>query len=325
MPANLPPQYHEAEKRYRAANTPADKLAALEEMLAIMPKHKGTDKLQADIKRRISKLKGLEQKSGGKKTYGFNVKPEGAGQVALVGPPNSGKSSLVRALTRAEPEVADYPFTTRAPLAGMCPYEDVQVQLVDLPPLAEEYIEPWLPDLIRRADLLVIMLDLTEDPSHQLSVVENLLGAKRIFLTDGPNQEDDRPGVIKPHLLLANKLDHQDAEETLELFREIVGTGREILPVSTVSFAGLAELPARIFQALNVVRAYTKTPGKPADKHTPFILPRNSTVLDLAYKIHKDIAGRFQYARIWGGDKYDGQMVQRDYVLCDRDIIEIHA
>jgi len=325
MPANLPPQYFEVEKKYRSAKAPEDKLAALEEMLAIMPKHKGTDKIRADLKRRISKLKAQEQKKGGKRVFGFNIKSEGAGQIALVGPPNSGKSALLRALTRAEPEVADYPFTTRVPLAGMARFEDVQLQLVDLPPLAGEYIEPWVPDQIRRADLILVLLDLTGDPLHQLETLEALLAEKKIFLSGGPTPPDAWSGIIKPCFLAANKLDQEGAEDTLELFTEMLEPGRYVLPLSVQRADNLDLLPGLLFRALGIIRVYTKMRGKPADKESPYILPQGTTVMDLAAKIHKDIAGKFQYARIWGGDKYEGQKVQRDYILCDLDIIEIHV
>jgi len=325
MPANLPPQYYEVEKKYRSAKTVEDKLAALEEMLAIMPKHKGTDKLQADVKRRISKLKTQEQKKSGKRTSGFQIKPEGAGQVVLVGPPNAGKSSLLRALTRAEPEIADYPFTTRTPMAGMAAFEDAQIQLVDLPPLTEDFMETWLPDQVRRADLVLVLLDLCGDPFHQLETLEKILAEKRIFLAGGRRPEEPLVGVVKPCLLAANKLDHPEAEDTLVLFQEMLGADRPVLPMSIHRADNLSRLPRLLFQALGVIRVYTKAPGKPADKRTPYIVPQGSTVLDLAAKVHKDMAEKFQFARIWGGEKYDGQMVQRDYVLRDKDIIEIHA
>jgi len=325
MPANLPPQYYEVEKKYRSAKTVEDKLAALEEMLAIMPKHKGTDKLQADVKRRISKLKTQEQKKSGKRTSGFQIKPEGAGQVVLVGPPNAGKSSLLRALTRAEPEIADYPFTTRTPMAGMAAFEDAQIQLVDLPPLTEDFMETWLPDQVRRADLVLVLLDLSGDPLHQLETVEKILAEKRIFLAGGRRPEEPVIGVVKPCLLAANKLDHPEAEDTLILFQEMLGADRPVLPMSIHRADNLSRLPRLLFQALGVIRVYTKAPGKPADHRTPYVVPQGSTVLDLAAKVHKDMAETFQFARIWGGEKYDGQMVQRDYVLRDKDIIEIHA
>jgi ribosome-interacting GTPase 1 len=114
LPANLPPAYFEAENRYREAKTPAEGIAALEEMLAIMPKHKGTDKLKADLRRRISKLKSKQQekKKLGRRDRGYKIEKEGVGQVVLIGEPNVGKSSLVAALTNADPQVAEFPHST---------------------------------------------------------------------------------------------------------------------------------------------------------------------------------------------------------------------
>ena len=324
MPANLPQQYKEAEKRYRLAGTPEEKLAILEEMLSIMPKHKGTDKLQADLKGRISKLKKQEPKSGGKRVFAYNIKPEGAGQVVLIGAPNSGKSSLVRALTRAEPEVADYPHTTREPLAGMAVFEDIQIQLVDLPPLSDEYVEPWVFDLIRRSDMLLILLDLTDDPLHQLEKLEEMLNSKKIFLEGGLPPEQGLVRLTKRNLLAAGKYDDPQAEETLELFLEMLEGKRPVVPVSVQRADNLELLPKLLFENLSVIRAYTKVAGKPAEKK-PFILPQGATVLDLAEKVHKDLAGRFKYARLWSGDNSEGLPVQRDYLLHDGDIIQIHT
>ncbi|HDD35555.1 MAG TPA: GTP-binding protein, partial [Candidatus Desulfofervidus auxilii] len=168
MPANLPPQYFAAERKYREARTPQEKISALEEMLMVMPKHKGTDKLRASLRRKLARLKDtLEIKKKNKKGVSYVIEKEGAGQVALVGFPNVGKSALVKKLTKATPEVADYPFTTRIPTPGMMPFEDIKIQLIDMPALTIEYIEPWVGNILRRADLLLIILDLSDDPLHQ--------------------------------------------------------------------------------------------------------------------------------------------------------------
>jgi len=143
MPANLTPDYLAAERDYKQAATPAERIAALERMLATVPKHKGTEKIQADLKRRLSQARKESTKKGAAHSVPFYlVEKEGAGQVVLLGPPNAGKSQLVAALTHAHPEVADYPFTTRLPTPGMMSYQNVQIQLIDLPPLSEEFMEP---------------------------------------------------------------------------------------------------------------------------------------------------------------------------------------
>ena len=141
MPANLTPEYLAAEEEFKSAQSHEEKIAALERMLSTVPKHKGTEKLQADIKRRLSRERKEGHKKGGARTVPFwLVKKEGAGQVALIGPPNAGKSSLLAALTNARPEVADYPFTTHAPTPGMMAYENIQVQLIDLPPVSRSEV-----------------------------------------------------------------------------------------------------------------------------------------------------------------------------------------
>ena len=118
MPANLPPDYKAAERRFREAKTTEDKIAALQEMMAIIPKHKGTDKLRADLRRRLSKLKAEQAQPSkkGRKGPSYHIPKEEAPQVALIGSPNTGKSAFVTATTNATPEVANYPFTTRVPL-----------------------------------------------------------------------------------------------------------------------------------------------------------------------------------------------------------------
>ena|SRR5215471_6222501 len=172
MPANLTPEYLAAEREYKSAQTHVEKIEALERMLARLPKHKGTEKLQADLKRRLSQARKESQKKGGAHTVPFwVVEREGAGQVALIGPPNSGKSKLLCALTHARPEVADYPFTTRLPTPGMMTFENVQIQLVDLPPLAAEFMEPWLPRVIRAAHAAVLVLNLNDPVVRKNSVL----------------------------------------------------------------------------------------------------------------------------------------------------------
>jgi ribosome-interacting GTPase 1 len=322
MPANLTPQYFDAEKKYRAAKEIPDKIAALEEMLTVMPKHKGTDKLRADLTRKIAKLKlEAQRKKGTKRALGYRIDREGAGQVVLVGAPNSGKSQLISRLSNASPEVAPYPFTTRVPTPGMMPYENTAIQLVDLPPLFEGYIESWVFDVLRRADLLLVVVDLSEDPLVQLESVEAVLRRNKIGLLE----ESEAAGWLdKPALVLATKLDVAGAEETLEIFREMIPERFPLAAVSAHSGQGLEGLGERIFRALGVLRVYTKAPGKEADLASPFVVPQGSTLADLAGRIHKDFLVKLKYARVWGDETFQGQMVQRDYPLREGDIVEFH-
>lgn len=322
MPANLTPEYLEAERRYREARTPEEQLAALEEMLATIPKHKGTEHMRADIRRRISKVRteAARRRSASRGTTWHHVPKEGAGQVVLVGPPNAGKSSLLAALSRATPVVAPYPFSTRIPLPGMVPYEDVQIQLVDLPPIAEETAEPWLFALVRQADGALLVADLAnDDVLAGLDRTLELLASGRVQL--------GRPGAGEgvPTLLVGAKSDAPDASVRLDIVTEAYGERFPILAVSAERAVNLDALRSEMFRMLGVIRVYTKAPGKRPDRSVPFVLPRGSTVLDAAAAIHKDFVERLRYARVWGARTYDGQMVPREYVLEDGDVIELHA
>ena len=324
MPANLTPEYMAADKKFKAAATPRDKLAALEEMLATIPKHKGTEKMQADLKRRIAKLRNevQQRKKGAARGKPFyQIDKEGAGQIVLIGGPNAGKSMLLAALTNAEPEVADYPFTTRAPQPGMCTYENVQFQMVDLPPIAPEFAEGWLYGIIRTADAAVLVVDLAaDDLLSDTSAVLDQLGAANIRLAPGA---PDVPGE-KRAFAVANKLDVHGAGDRLAMLREFLGQ-LPVLPVSAVAGTGLDSLREQMFELLDVIRVYSKPPGKKVDLSAPFILRRGATVLDAADAIHKDFVAKLKYARLWGGETYQGQMVGRDHVLKDGDILELHA
>ena len=323
MPANLTPDFMAADKKFKAATTPQERLLALEEMLATIPKHKGTEKMQADIKRRIAKLRNETQRRRGAargKPF-YLVDKEGAGQLALVGAPNAGKSSLLAALTNAEPDVADYPFTTRVPLPGMMMYENVQIQLVDLPPITADFQEGWLYAIIRTAHAALLVVDLgADDLLEQAEAVLALLAQASIHLVAEPHEPQQKRAIV-----IANKLDAYGAADRLALFREFIGDRLTVLPVSAKAGTGLDALREASYKLLGVIRVYSKPPGKKADMSAPFILPRGSTVLDAAEAIHKDFVEKLRFARLGGRDGYQGQMVGRDHVLKDGDVLEIHA
>ena len=327
MPANLSPEYRQAEERFRKAGSIEDKIACLEEMLRTIPKHKGTEKLQADIKTRLSKFRRQPQKKGGTRAASHMVPREGAGQVALVGPPNSGKSALVRGLTHATPEVADYPFTTREPVPGMMRYKDIAFQLLDLPPLAEEHVEPWLYDLVRAADLLWLVVEPTNSLDELLRI-ESMLEAKKIKAYPAGGEEPVSAShgcLLKPALLVVACVDQPGGKEDIEILEQLLEEPWPVLAVSVQEGTGLDKLGQRTFEALDLVRVYTKQPGKPADREQPFALPRGATVGDLARTIHKEVLEGFKFAKIWGSGAFDGQTVQRDHVLVDGDVIELHS
>jgi uncharacterized protein len=326
MPTNVSPEYKAAEARYRAAKTPEERLAALEEMGSKLNKHKGTEKLYADIKRRIKQLRQEQAKSAQKRGFSITVDREGAGQVALAGLPNAGKSSLVAGFTRATPEVADYPFTTRVPVPGMLYYEDVGIQLLDMPPVSPEYTEGWVYSMIRTADAVLLVFDLTAaDPTADIESARALLmdGARVPLLSrDEARAADDPKLAAKPAILIGTRLDVPGAGDMLELVREFY-PGFDVIGVGNGG-EGRDALPRALFDLLLLMRVYSKTPGKEADRSRPYVLERGATLLDFAGLVHKDFAEKLSYARAWGTGKFDGQRIQRDHVLADGDVIELH-
>jgi ribosome-interacting GTPase 1 len=327
LPANLPAAYFEAEKRYREARTPAEGITALEEMLAIMPKHKGTDKIKADLRRRISRLKSKQQekKKIGRRDRSYKIEREGVGQIVLIGPPNVGKSALVATLTNADPQVADFPHSTWKPAPGMMYFEDIQIQLIDTPPISKEHMEPLFFDMVRRSDIILIVVDVQTDPLQQLEETVYFLKEHRIAPLRLAHLYEDRAGwTFLPFLVIVNKNDDQSSDENFEIFRSLLEDDWPLIPVSAKTELNFNVLKQTLFNSLEIIRVYTKAPGKEPDLTAPFVLKRGSKMEDLASKIHKDFLEKLKYARIWGKHVYDGQMVQRDHVLHDGDIVEIH-
>jgi len=327
LPANLPPAYFEAENRYREAKTPAEGIGALEEMLSIMPKHKGTDKLRADLRRRISKLKSKQQakKKLGRRDTSYKIETEGVGQIVLIGPPNVGKSALVAALTNANPQVADFPHSTWKPAPGMMYFENIQIQLIDTPPISREHTEPWLPDMARRSDMILVVVDVQTDPLQQVEETVSFLKEHRIAPLGLAHLYEEKAGwTFLPFLVVANKNDDQFIEEDFEIFRSLLEYDWPLVPVSAKTGHNFDVLKQTLFTSLEIIRVYTKAPGKEQDLSSPFVLKRGSKLEDLTSKIHKDFFEKLKYARLWGKHVYDGQMVQRDHVLQDGDVVEFH-
>jgi len=329
MPANLPPQYVELEREYRKTKDPDQKLALLHRMLAEIPKHKGTEHLQGELKQKIAKLKKQtkQKKSSAKRRdYLDYVPKEGVAQYALVGPPNSGKSSLLTALTNARPEIADFPFTTRKPLPGMTDFEGVQLQLVDLPPICTQYCENWVPNVVRTADVAVVVLSLgSDDLMDEFSDTNERLKRNKTFLTNEPPTLIQPPGEInKRTIIAANQIDRPGASDRLEILNELFAAQFPIIAISATIPENLAELLKIMFSILGRIRVYTKTPGHEADLSDPVVLPTGATVAEAAEVIHKDFARQLHFAKIWGRNSFDGQRVRGDYVVTDGDILEFH-
>jgi ribosome-interacting GTPase 1 len=326
MPANLPPEYFEAEKRYRAAGSTAERIERLEELISTIPKHKGTDKLRAGFRRRLSKLKATAdaRKRPSRRDSAFSIDREGAGQVAVVGPTNVGKSALVAALTNATPEVSSSPFTTWEPTPGMMPVENIQIQLVDTPPLNRDFVEPRLLDLIRRSDLIVLVVDLQTDPLQQLEDTVGLLEEHRIVPQRLKDRYPKERGLaFIPLLVVVNKNDDGNSDEDFDIFRQLLEGDWPLLPLSASTGRNLEGLKQAVFERLEIIRVYSKPPGKKADLSAPFVLEEGSTVEDFAGKVHQDFLENLKSARVWGSATYDGQMVGRDHVLTDGDLVEL--
>jgi len=329
MPTNVPPQYYEAEARLRKAKTREEKLVIMEEMMAIMPKHKGTDKLRMELNQKMKKLKesaDKEKKGGVRKA--IVVPREGAGQIVLIGPPNSGKSQIICSLTNATPEVAAYPFTTRMPVPGMMQFEDIRIQLVELPAITDTAMEQFVPDIVRNSDLAVIVVDLgAPDILDATEAILKQMEKHYIFLVrEIPEAERRKIGAVYLRtIVLGNKSDIPEAGDNVPIFEEWLAGRFPLIKISANDAAIKDTIPKYLFGELRIIRTYTKAPGKKLEKQDPLVLPIGSTVIDAAHGLHKEIAEKLKYARVWGEGMHDGQQVARDHVLKDGWALEFHV
>jgi ribosome-interacting GTPase 1 len=347
VPTNVTAEYKKAEHAYRRARELRERLDCLKAMLRTVPKHKGTEHLQADIKSRIKQL--THELSGPKRgasrtTSVHTVHPEGAAQVCLIGPPNSGKSSLHARLTGSHTEIGPYPHTTREPVPGMLAFQDLHFQLVDLPPVSEQFMEPWLVNAIQPADAALFVVDLS-DPAcmdHVIAIRERLKAKKLILDERWPgldpdtafssrHSDEDADALGDPFLihlatlLVANKGDLDPGPDEAWVLEELLGVRYPVLTTSARTGQGLDRLGAMLFQGLGIVRVYTKAPGRSADRDRPFTVRRGDTVLDVAERVHKDIAAALRFARIWGSARFDGQQVGPQHPVADGDVVELRT
>jgi len=325
MPANLTPEYYKAERWFRSAATNDEKILALEHMLRVMPKHKGTDHLRADLRRKVSKLKDTTpQKGRGKHADIFHIPSSGSGQVVLLGTPNSGKSAIVAALTNAKVNVADFPFATAAPVPGMVKFEDVQIQLVDMPPVTADFVMPGQVGTYRNCDLIAIVIDLSADVWQQMHICLDFLESRSLLIGNETPAFDAQGNALGRRIFcICTKSDIAERGAVKKL-KESCKHNIEFVEISSLAGIGMRELPAKLFELLGIIRIYAKPPGKKPDMTDPFTLPAGSTVMDLAMAIHRELAEKLKFARIWGTGVYAGQNAQRSHVLSDKDIIELH-
>jgi len=329
MAANLTPQYLEAEAEHKKARTPEERLECLKRMYSLLPKHKASEKLQAELKTKISQAKEeveAERQHPKKGGVSYKIPKQGAGQYVIVGGPNVGKSQLLTRLTRAAPAVAPYPFTTREPLPGMMEWEDVRVQLIDLPPITADFMESYVSSMVRAADRALLLVDLGDDdgPFAAEAALERLVQTKTVLVGEPPKEIEDPALQHVKTLLVANKCDRPGADERLEIVRELLGQRFPMHIISAEHGTGLEELRTAIYQSLNVIRVYTKHPGKPPDMTSPYTCPAGSTLVEMAALVHRDFAQGLKSARIWGTGVFDGQTIKRDHVLHDKDVVELH-
>ena len=328
MPANLPPQYHDLERKFREVKSVPEKISTLEEMLAAIPKHKGTEKLQKEIKTKIAKLKKQTDKKSqtGKRGLNYIIPKEGAGQVILLGHPNTGKSLFISTVTNAHPETAPYPFTTRTPQSGMMPYKNIKIQLIDTPPITATYLESWMPPIIRYADAALLFADVSsEDPLNQIQDIIETLAKHKIQLngTIPENTISDGNFLLKT-LLVCTKDESETSAGNINVINELYKDIFNSVNISITEHKNIDLLKEEIYSILGILRVYSKMPGKKPDFKDPFAFKIGTTLLEVANFIHKDFAANFRFARIWGKGKFDGQKVNKDYLVQDEDIIEFH-
>lgn len=293
MPINAGPEYFKAEERYLSAKTREEKIAALEEMIRKLPKHKGTQKLLGQLKKRLAKLKKESSVRATAKPK-FIIRKEGAAQVCIISVTNSGKSSLINALTNAKVKVADYPYTTKLPQVGMMDYTGIGLQLVEIP----STFTPDVISVVRTCDLVLFLLDGTKDLIEQLKELTEIMNKNGL--------------ESKKILIVANKSDEKADER------------ENVLRVSAKTGDGLSELREKIWSRLGLIRIYTKSPGR-SKAEKPLTLKPGSTVRDVTKEVHKSMLKDFRFARVFNKTKYSGRKVGLDYILSDLDVVEIHA
>jgi len=339
MPANVTPDYKAAEAAFRKARDPEERLTCLREMHRTIPKHKGTEHIRADIKTRIKEITDAlaGPKKGATRTGPATVvRPDGAAQVALLGPPNSGKSALHSRLTGSHSHSEPYPFATQYPKPGMMPVDDIYLQLVDLPSLAPEHPIAWIGNALQPADCCLLVVDLAHPGTiDRIGALHELLAARRVHLVDRwPCHGDtataiadpDPFAVYLPTVLVVNKIDLEpDFHDDVEVFEDLTGYTYPYLGVSAATGVGLDDLGKWLVDHLDVVRVYTKVPGTEADLTRPFTVRRGQTVHDVARLVHKDVARTLKYARVWGPACFAGQHVGPEHEVVDGDILELHS
>ncbi len=300
MPINAHPEYLEAEKEYHSAYGSDEKLKALEKMLSFVPKHKGAENLRAQLKTRYKKLKEEISKSKKSSSKKQGIKKEEM-QAVIIGLTNTGKSSLLSKLTNTNPEIADYDFTTKKPILGMMDYENVKIQLMEVPAFESNYYDKGL---VNSADTILILIN-------------NISQIKEI--------EDDLKKSKGKRIIILNKSDKLNFKEKRKISSTLQSKRYNFVLISTKNGEGIKNLKTKIFESFDKIRVYTREPGKKINKKNekPMILEPNSTVKDVAEKILKGFSNKVKEARITGpSGKFLKQTVGLKHKLKDLDTIE---
>lgn len=301
MPINAGFEYAEAEKKYFQASTDEERIKALEEMLRSAPSHKGSEKFRGDIRLKIKRLKEsvIKAKKSGKSSKKGIKKADL--QVVLIGLTNSGKSSILKSLTNANPKIASYGFTTTEPEIGTLNYKGCNIQLIDLPPFASEFFDLGI---VNNADTLLIVIE----KMHEIDDI-------KIHLKNANAKK----------IIVFNKIDLYD-ENTKRKISETMKTKKyNFVLISTHTKEGLEELKEKIFRSFDVIRIFTRQPGKKEDE-VPVIMPPNSTLEQVAEKILHGYSKKVKYAKVWGPSaKFLGQQIGLKHVVKDKDIIEFYT
>lgn len=298
---NQGPEYFAAEKKYLLAQTPEEQIEWLGEMIRNFKKHKGSEGMLANIKQRLKKLEEKKEKSKkvGKSSY-KSIKKEGY-QCVLIGLPNAGKSSLLAALTNAQPRISPVPFTTHAPEIGTLDFQGVKAQIVDLPAINADSFDSGL---VHTADCLLIVLE---------------------KLGDIPRIEPSLSRAHGTRIIVINKSDLLDPEAFRKIHMNIKSKRLNAILVSSLSKEGIPELKEKIVLSMNIIRVYTKEPGKPPAT-IPVVLPHGSSVREVAEKILKGFSAKVRETRLTGpSSKFANQKVGLSHVLKDRDSVEFHT
>jgi len=297
MPINADFFYQRAEQEFLSAKTTDEKIEKLKKMISAAPKHKGSENLRAELNKRLVKLKReseKEKKKKGGKSVG--VKKEGNAQVTLFGFTQSGKSTLLSALTNARPKISSLPFTTFQPELGTLDLDGLKVQMVDLPARMDD---KEILSIARASDLIVVVV----------TSLDELISINSMF-----RQEN----MMTRKIFALNKIDYIPKDE-LRKFEKL-----PVVKISALNGENLEELRQKIFENLDLIRVYTKEPGK-KPSILPMIVKKDSTIGGMAEKIRKDYPKRFLKAKVWGKSaKFNGQIVGITHVLQDKDIVELY-